>query len=294
MQSDGAAAAGVAVDHYDLLGHWAAVALPPGERQAAVRAILRGFGPVPPAAEVASSYALTVAADIWEVRAGEETVYAGGEASTALAALEWRIVTDALDRRDDLFHLHAAALCLPLRRAALALVGDSGNGKSTLALGLSLRGFMPYCDDVALLDPATLAPRPVPRAFHVAPETWHILEPLAGGPVNPDDDTPPGYFLPPQWATQPAPVRWVLFPEYRAGQEPMLLPLTPAEAAGAILKQSTSLARTPRLALATVARLTAEAACYRVITGDLATSVDLIRRLVATDPGREGRQQEGA
>lgn len=283
-----------AVDEYDLLGYRATLAVAPEEKRAAAHGVLRGFGPVAGASPGAAHYALAAVGERWEVTAGGETIHAGAEFSTALAAAEWRIVTDALDRRDDLFHLHAAALCAPLRRAALALVGDSGKGKTTLALGLLLRGFTPYCDDVALLEPATLAPRTVPRAFHVAPATWRAIEPLAGGPAGPGDDMPPGYFVPAQWAAQPAPLRWVLFPEYRPGQEPRLLPIAPAEAAGAILRQSTSLARTPRLALATAARLTAEAACYRCLVGDLASSVALIQRLVASELAPAARLPEGA
>jgi hypothetical protein len=80
-------------------------------------------------------------------------------------------------------------------------------------------------------------------------------------------------------------VRWVLFPDYRPGRTPELVRLAPAEAAAALLAHTTSLARTPRLALPTVTHLIERAACYRFLGGDLAASVAAIERLVASGPG---------
>jgi hypothetical protein len=199
---------------------------------------------------------------------------------SVLSTLEFELVSKGLDRHDDVFHLHGAALCAPTRRAGLVLAGESRSGKTTLALGLMHRGFFPYTDDVALIDPETFELRPVRRAFHVTNETWTILEPVAGGPPA-VDEAPMGYFLPPQWADAPVPVKWILFPEYRPHQTPQLIKLTPPEAASAILTRTTTLSRFPRLALSTASRLIERVECYRFPTGDLTASVAVVQDLVS-------------
>lgn len=143
-----------------------------------------------------------------------------------------------------------------------------------------LRGFVPFSDDVALLDPATLGLQPLRRAFHVDDETWGLLEALGHGPLI-ERDAPVGYFSPPQWAERTVPVRWVLFPEYRPQQPPQLVPISPLEAAAAILEQTLTLASATRVALATATRLTERARCYRFLVGDLAESVAAVQQMVA-------------
>lgn len=274
----------VAADRFDLVGYQAAITAEPDTVRAAVRSILRGFGPSedvsgPPAA----TYNVAPAeGGGWTIDVDGTIVNISDKLETALGFLEWRLVTDALSQRQDLLHVHGGALCLPTRRAGIVLAGDSGSGKTTLTQGLMLRGFTPFGDDVALIDPVSLELQVLRRAFHVTEKTWRLLAPLAGGAIGADQDGPPGYFSPPQWAEHRVPVRWVLFVRYRAGQEPLLVRLPQAEAAAGILSQAVSLASNPRVALPAVARLTSQAACYRFSTGDLAASVDVIQRLVAT------------
>ena len=268
-----------AADVFDLLGYRARVTVPAGPTRAAVRAILQGFGPV--AGEAVDDFALTAdSAGRWQVRIDGEPVEVDATHEVALGQLEWRVVTAALNQRPDLFHLHASALCLPTCRTGLVLLGGSGRGKTTLTMGLMLSGFVPFGDDVALADPQTLELRPFRRAFHLAEGTWRLLEGLSGGYV-PGPDEVPGYFSPPQWAEQPAPIRWVLLPEYRPRQSPELIPLSASEAASAIISQTLSLARAPRMALDAAARLAADARCYRYLCGDLAESVAAVQRLVS-------------
>lgn len=276
------------VHAYDLLGYRAAVGVEQPDARAAVRSILRGFGPVDLDPDF-PRYDLADTARGWQVRVDGAVVQPDADFAIALGALEWHLVTAALGHRDDLFHLHGASLCAPLQRAGIVLVGASGKGKTTLTLGLMLRGFVPFGDDIALIDPETLELQTLRRAFHVAEDTSRLLEPLAGGEVRWDTDGPADYLSPPQWAERAAPVRWLLFVDYRPGHSPQLVPLSPAESATAILTQTLSLTSAPRLALATCGRLTERVACYRFITGDLAASVAILERLVATPPPVSGR-----
>jgi hypothetical protein len=274
----------VPIAGYDLLGYRAAVGAAPEQASRAVRSILRGFGPVDVGHGLdLPRYELVETAEGWVVRVNGEVVHTDTSFDPALSALEWHLVSTALGRQVELFHMHAAALCVPTQRAGILLAGNSGNGKTTLTLGLMLRGFVPFGDDVALLDPQTLELQPLRRAFHFDAQSIRVLEPLAGGVIRWDDTEQPGYFSPPQWATTRVPVRWVLFPEYQAGQRPELIPVSPSEAATAILTQTLSLARAPRLALSTATRLMKHADCFRFLTGDLEESVRVVQQLVATE-----------
>jgi hypothetical protein len=219
----------------------------------------------------------------WQVLADGERVHEGDALPAAMGLLEWRVVTAALRARNDLFHLHGASLCLPTERSGIVLVGGSSRGKTTLAMGLILRGFVPFADDVTLMEPQSLQLRAFKRAFHVDESTWPLLQPL-GGPATAPRESPAGYFSPPQWAEQSVPVRWVLLPEYRPQQKPELIPLTPTELAGALVQQTISFGGSSRMALSTAARITARVRGYRFLTGDLLTTVGVVQRLVSSSP----------
>lgn len=271
----------VLLDRYDVLGFQAEVSTWTNSSRAVVRTILQGFGPVGAGTvRATSSFRLEPQPNgHWQVATRHGIVHSGADLVAAAAALEWEIISAALEARRDLFHLHGSALCLPAARAGLVLVGGSGRGKTTLTLGLMQRGFVPFADDVALLDMETLELTALRRAFHVEDRSWQLLEPLAGV-LSRDEDRLPGYFSPPQWAEHPVPVRWLLCPEFRPGQAVALVPMTPSEAASAIVDHTTSLARTPRTALSTAAKLTARARCYRFRCGDLGDAVAAIQKLV--------------
>jgi len=267
-----------------VIGQPVAVGVDDPELLIPIRRMLRGFAPVdldqdPPAAH---HYDLVQSPAGWQMLVNGTFVHLSEDLPGALAALEWRIVSDAVDRRDDLFHLHGAALCLPTRRGGVLLIGDSGDGKTTLALGLMLRGLVPFGDDVVMLEPEGLTIQAVHRAFHVRTETWRALEPLAGGPIDVDDDMPTGYFAPPQWAHTPVPVEYVLFTKYRPHHEPAVVPLAPAAAAAAMLRHTGTFVRNSRMALGAITRLTERTRCFQVQTGDLARSIALIQPLLAS------------
>ena len=279
----GAATAAEHADLYNVLGSWVEVRTSSPSARRAVTNLLRGFagGKKPPHhVEPVAQYSLTLDDGLfWQVGAGEVVPCVSCQLNNALTLLEWQIVMDALGRRDDLFYLHGAALATPASREGVVLIGESGSGKTTLALGLMLRGFTPFNDDVTLIAPDTLELQSFRRSFHLEEGTRGLLHPLAV-PASWDLDAEPrGYFLPPVWAAGGVPVRYVLFPSFQAGAAPELTRLTAPEAAGALLAH-TSLQRAPGRGLATVARLTAQAACYRLRTGDLALSAAVVHALV--------------
>lgn len=276
-------------DRYDVLGYQVRVDAPNPTARQGVRAILHGFAitTTAPAGGVTPYAIVETPAAGWEVRVRHAMVQTLPDLPAALGALEWQIVTAALARCRDRCHLHGAALITPAADGAVLLIGHSGSGKTTLALGLLLRGFAAVSDDVTLIEPATLTPQLVRRAFHLEPATRRLLAARALPPDWELDGPLPGYFLPPRWATQPAPVRSLFFPVFQPGVTASLTPLPIAEAASTLLTQTTTLARQPDVALRTVAQLTARAPCYRLVSGDLDSALDLIARQLALGPHRE-------
>lgn len=272
----------VAIDAYDILGYQAAIGAAPDDVGTALRGLLRGFGPIDVGHALhLPRYEIVPDSGMWHLRINGAVVQQDKELLASFTTLEWHVINAALARRDDLFQLHAAALCLPTRRAGIVLAGNSGSGKSTLALALMLRGFVPFTDDVTLFDRTTREIQALRRAFHISAESRQLVERFMGVPISWGEDAPTGHFVPPQWAERPVPIRWILFIEYKPDRVAELIPLSPSDAATAILSQTLNLSRTARQTLATTVRLVEEVGIFRLLTGDLQASVAIVQRLAA-------------
>jgi hypothetical protein len=264
-----------------LLDYPAVVIAPDIEARTAAQSILRGF-PQVEAARDSARY--TLARDErggWYVEARGARTCQGVALTDALVALEWQLVTDVLAFRHDRFHLHGAALCEPSGSTSVLILGAPGAGKTTLALALMARGFLPFSDDVTLIEPETLTPRTFPRAFHVDASTRMLVEAMPHPPPGQFAEIAPGYFLPSRWADSHAPARVVFLPAVRRGEAPTVTPLSVADATAQLLPFSLTLEAAPRLALSVAARLTAQARCYVLGSGDLAATADLVAAVTA-------------
>lgn len=268
----------------DLLGYRARVTAPDGEMLAQVAAIFDDLRADDDRPREATHYRIGCdGAAGWSLAVNEAPIYSGARRADMLIALEWQLVTDLVAHRRDCFHLHAASLADPSGSCGVLIVGVSGSGKTTLALALMAGGFVPYADDVTLIAPATLMPRAVRRAFHADDTTRALVGALDGPPVWRSAPLPDGYVLPAQWATADVPIRLVLFPTRTPGEPPALAPMPVADAVAALLPYSMTLAHDPALALAVAARLTRDARCFALSTGDLGATAACVRALVAAE-----------
>jgi hypothetical protein len=152
------------------------------------------------------------------------------------------------------------------------LAGAAGVGKTTLARALMERGFLPFGDDVTLVDPVSLSVQPFPRAFH-------LHESDGDTPHAADPDGLPTYFQPEHWIRSPLPVKLILFLSRGAEGEARAVILGPADAASSLLRQSGSLVAAPAHALAVAVRVIAQAACYRCELGSPEASAALVEAL---------------
>jgi len=290
-------------DHYDLLGYRLALSIPDAEARAVAARMLAGFrlhaddGMEPVTRYVVTDKqdgSLHIPVGCWYIAVNDALTDWYYTVAETLVGLERLIVTNALIFRADLFHLHSAALFAPSSEQGILLIGASGSGKTTLALALMLRGFLVYSDDVTLITPTTLALEPFPRAFRVDASTRALIEQLGAPPTWVFDDTSPDpdYFSPPHAAVARVPARIALFldrdrdRDCQPDQMPRLEPLAPAEAARLLLMNAPTLPYAGALTIATAARLTASARCYRLQSGDLRARVEMVMALVAE--GRDG------
>ncbi len=274
----------VALARYELLGTTLRAGGTPGRALTAVRQILQAFPSdaderQPAGAPELPIYEFLEQDGRWLVRVNGLGLHLDPDFSTALGVFEWHVVKDALAPRTDLFHMHGAALATPGGDSVVVLAGSSENGKSTLTLALLERGFVPFADDVALIEPATLNVHSLHRAFHTSTDSLAMASAQAGCAVTSASEVPAGYFIPATWAVEPLPVRTVLFLDLHPGASSTAQKLAPADAAAAILAQALNLDQASRVALQASAALTAQAGCYRVVNGVLGESVALVERL---------------
>ena len=169
------------------------------------------------------------------LREGEALLHCCHTAEEIVPMLKLALAERALAEADAACAAHAALL----RRQGqgLLLAGRSGSGKSTLAAALDGRGFAALGDDTAVLGHADLAARALNFGICLKTGAWPLFAPrmpdLVELPVHRRPDDRMVRYLPTSARTDSSagiPVRWLVFPSYRPGADPGLIPLAPAEA----------------------------------------------------------------
>jgi len=106
--------------------------------------------------------------------------------------------------RQGVLAVHAGAAAAP--GGAVVVAGRSGQGKSTLILGLVRRGLGLMSDELALLDPRAGLVHPYPRAIHVRPATIGLIPELAVLEARPRHELGGGS----EWSVAPAEIAALL------------------------------------------------------------------------------------
>lgn len=223
---------------------------------------------------------------LWELTFQEQELERFDDLLDAVSHVEWHLCGQAIERRQDLLHVHGAALAGP--QASVLLPGSSGIGKTTFALALALRGLRLLSDDVVFLHTDSWRPVPFPRSFHVHDDALPRLAPL-GLRYAPEDhigDYLCASVLGPWHAAPGPPLRYVLFPHLRPGEPLAVEPISGAEATLELMRYSKNLRRFPRSGLDHIPRLLAHVECYVLARNDdLIQTAELVYRWVA-----EGRR----
>jgi hypothetical protein len=209
-------------------------------------------------------------------------------ASSASIDVLSRIVHGVLARlqRRGIYAIHAGALSY--RDAALIVAGKSGQGKTTLVLGLLRRGMGLLSDEFAIVEPDAQRILPYRRSLHVRPGTPELIPELAflherprhqlgGGiewSVTPDDLAR----VFPYCLAAPAPLRSVLLLDGtpRAGEAPAVVPVPAGVAAMELLRGTWAASVDFAGGLARIGTLMNGVACARLRTGDLDATADCV------------------
>ncbi|HEU5100731.1 MAG TPA: hypothetical protein VFU22_17000 [Roseiflexaceae bacterium] len=210
------------------------------------------------------------------------------DAQAALLDLLDRIVHGVLARLHDqgVYAIHAGAVVY--RGAALIIAGSSGQGKTTLVLGLLRRGLGLLSDEFAVADPAAQLIQPYRRSLHIRPGTPELIPELGflrdrpqlrlGGGIEwsltPDEleralpgclgeTARPGYVL-------------LLDGGPRPGAELEIAPTRPAVATLELLRGTWAASVDFAGSLARVGRLLDGVACARLRAGSLEPTLDAV------------------
>lgn len=205
----------------------------------------------------------------------------------APAVLEWGINLVIALRYHCFLMLHAAVV----ERDGLALVlpAAPGSGKTTLCAALIHRGWRLLSDEFGLVRPGTIDFLPIPRPMPLKNESIPLLATFAPesrwGPVIPNTRKGTIRHLCPSRADidrsdTPAPLRWIVFPQWRADATLDLQPVSPAEGFARIASNAFNYEMLGHEGFRTVRSLVNASSCFTLEYSRLDDAIDAMDAMV--------------
>jgi HprK-related kinase A len=187
----------------------------------------------------------------------------------APALLEWGLNWSIAASSHQWLTIHAASLERGGR--AVILPAPPGSGKSTLCAALALRNWRLLSDELTLLEPESLHARALARPVNLKNASIDLMrafEPAARwGPVA--FDTTKGrvtHMCPPRASVdrvlEPAVPRWIVFPRFVPGAEPLLSPRSKVQTFNHFAQNAFNYSILGELGFDTVGRLVDQCDCY--------------------------------
>lgn len=172
---------------------------------------------------------------------------------------------------------------------AILMSAASGGGKSTLTAALHANGYRLFSDEFALLELNTALAHPYPRPISLKQESIPIVEELLGADrISPIiGGTPKGNIAYARVdtdsvcrASETAPVKLIMFPNFQQGSQPMARRLNPAEAVMRLVAASTNYSLLGEPAYNAIVNLVKQAKAYEISYGSTEQSFRLVEELV--------------
>ena len=219
------------------------------------------------------------------------------DSHAALLDLLDRIVHGVLARlyEQGIYAIHAGAVVY--KGAALIIAGRSGQGKTTLVLGLLRRGLALLSDEFAIADAAQQLIQPYRRSLHIRPGTPELIPELAFLHDRPQQRLGGGIewsltpeeiarALPGGWAAA-APPCYVLLLDGppRPQADPAIVPITAAVATIELLRGTWAASVDFSGGLARISRLLEGVACARLQAGALEPTLDILMQWLEAQRG---------
>lgn len=208
----------------------------------------------------------------------------------ALAVLEWGINLVVALRSHSYLMLHSGAV----ERAGGVMLFPAwpGSGKTTLCAALVHRGWRLFSDEFGLVRPSTTEVLPIPRPMPLKNESIAVIRGFAPdaelGPVIPNTRKgtiahvkAPAASV--REAASPAPVRWIVFPQWVADAKLACEEMPKADAFVMLATNAFNYEMLGETAFTAVHRLVSEAKCYRLVYSDLSEAVPMLTELADAD-----------
>ncbi|HPF38881.1 MAG TPA: hypothetical protein P5081_21545 [Phycisphaerae bacterium] len=195
--------------------------------------------------------------------------------------------------------LHAAALTR--EGVGVIIPGGPGFGKTTLAAALTSRGWKYASDEFAMIDTVDGSIVPYPKALSVKTGSMDLLKsfglPVDAAPTFDRADKGAIRLLPARAihadaVASSARIRLVVFPALTPGVEPDVAPMSPAESVFEMSRRCFNLLRFRAEAIGILSRVATSCHSYRLRSGALEATCNLMDRLVqfiAADRRRHAR-----
>lgn len=187
----------------------------------------------------------------------------------APAFLEWGLNWSIAASCHQWLTIHAASL--ERNGCAVILPAPPGSGKSTLCAALALRGWRLLSDELSLIDPESTHAHALARPINLKNASIDLIRDFAPdsvwGPETYDTAKgrvthlrpPPDSVLRMEEAAQP---RWIVFPRYEAGAEPLLSPRGKARTFIHFAQNSFNYSPLGRVGFEIAGRLVSQCDCY--------------------------------
>lgn len=221
----------------------------------------------------------------FDVISGDRLQFEPATRAEVLPYVEWAVNWQVPHVLPEFLQLHASTV--QFGGGAVVFPGGSGFGKSTLTMGLLARGWRYFSDEFALIHASTRLVHPFPRALCLKKPSLPLAEKLGvcvhrntyhlkGGkglvgfvdPLSLGRDR----------VAAASPIRWVIFPKYTPGAVPQLAPMSRAEAALEMHRHCFNLLNCAAPGVDVLADVVRGADCYRLTTGELGATCDLLER----------------
>jgi hypothetical protein len=225
----------------------------------------------------------------WEAIVAGERRMRDARLDRILHQAESVFCTHVLLNATHLIGLHVATVCLP--DGVALITGDSGVGKTTLTLTLSAKGYPVDGDDMALLDPETSLVWGLPRCFHLDDRAVDMVA-EQGLPVA-ELETSRGFLTPSDigdggTAARPVKAVFFLLPDDLA--QPAVEPLTMAETAAKLERQSGPRDRPATELFTAFSKMLDRARCFRLRRGPLGPTADAVCEILRGLSSTTGRR----
>ena len=272
-----------AIDRYCILGHNVGLRSPSQAVSRAFRHLLGGFL-LPDSSFSISPYEIAQkpGEDTYHVTKGGILLGQYRTLSDLLSRVEWMVLAAAFEAMPYL-GIHAGATTHNGR--TMLLPGRSGAGKTSLVLGLLLRGWTLLSDEVAAVRTDTSAVHPFPRVLCVKHRSLDMFAGLdcCGRLSDPDAVLNVGgvsCVAPRRFAEAPQnrsfAVDAIVFPAYEADSETRLDEISRARGLGLLMRHAFNRDAFPEHGLGTLGRLVERARCFELHAGSLRASIDLL------------------